>query len=83
MRAKRCPVCGGKPQYVHYAIPGMTDGIWFKRLECIDCGATVPHLVMVCDDAIKYWNDINPDTGKRYVLQRIVTEPVREVEETP
>ena len=30
MKAKRCPVCGGKPQYVHYAIPGSAndpDGI--------------------------------------------------------
>ena len=31
MKAKRCPVCGGKPQYVHYAIPGSAndpDGIF-------------------------------------------------------
>ncbi len=78
--AKRCPICNGKPQYVHYRIPGsMEDSdelyILLKRLECKECGATVPELVMTCDDAIKYWNEINPKTGKRYVLQRVMTEP--------
>ena len=82
MKAKRCPICGGKPQYVHYAIPVMSEGILFKRLECCDCGATVPHLMVACDDAIEYWNDINPGTGKpQWILTRVMTEPVREVEE--
>lgn len=86
MRAKRCPVCKkGEPQYVYYSIPGATDdpdGIYvlFKRLECTVCGATVAHLVMTCEDAVRYWNCINLDTGKRFVLQRIGTEPVKDIE---
>ena len=85
MRAKRCPVCGGTPQYVHYAIPGSTndpDGIFvlFKRLECSQCGATVAHLVMSCDDAVRYWNDVNKQ-GNRPVLERIGVEPCMDVEE--
>lgn len=80
VKASRCPVCGGKPQYVHYSIPGATndpDGLYIlmKRLECVDCGASVAELVMTCDDAVAYWNDINPETGKRYVLQRVGVEP--------
>lgn len=85
MKAKRCPVCGGTPQYVHYAIPGSTkdpDGIFIllKRLECSQCGATVAHLVMTCDDAVRYWNDIN-EQGNRPVLERISVEPCMDVEE--
>lgn len=85
MRAKRCPVCSGTPQYVHYAIPGSTndpDGIFvlFKRLECSQCGATVVHLVMSCDDAVRYWNDVNKQ-GNRPVLERIGVEPCMDVEE--
>ena len=85
MKAKRCPVCGGSPQYVHYAIPGSTknpDGkfILFKRLECSQCGATVAHLVMSCDDAGRYWNDVNKQ-GNRPVLERIGVEPCMDVEE--
>ena len=61
--AKRCPICNGEPQYVHYCIPGSTEDpdelyILLKRLECKECGATVPELVMTCDDAVKYWNEI-------------------------
>lgn len=85
MKAKRCPVCGGTPQYVHYAIPGSTkdpDGIFIllKRLECSQCGATVAHLVMTCDDAVRYWNDAN-EYGNRPVLERVGVEPCRDVEE--
>lgn len=85
MRAKMCPVCGGAPQYVHYAIPGSTknpDGIFilFKRLECSQCGATVDQLVMTCDDAVRYWNNMN-EHGNRPVLERIGVEPCRDVEE--
>lgn len=85
--AKRCPICGGKPQYVYYCVPGAMndlDGlhILFKRLECKECGASVPQLVMTCDDAVNYWNDINPQTGKRYVLQKAMTEDCRAEDET-
>ena len=85
MKAKRCPVCGGSPQFVHYAIPGSTknpDGkfILFKRLECSQCGATVDQLVMTCDDAVRYWNDVNKQ-GNRPVLERIGVEPCMDVEE--
>lgn len=77
--AKRCPVCGGEPQYVHYSIPGATDDpddiyILLKRLECKECGATVASLVPTCDEAVEYWNAINDETGNRYVLQRVMTE---------
>ena len=85
MKARRCPVCGGAPQYVHYAIPGSTkdpDGIFilFKRLECSQCGATVAHLVMTCDDSVRYWNDTN-EYGNRPALERVGVEPCGDVEE--
>lgn len=58
-QAKRCPLCDGEPQYKHYTIPEEDEEltVWFKRLECRDCGATVPHLVMTLNDAIDYWNE--------------------------
>lgn len=76
---KRCPICGGEPQYVHYCIPGSAndpDGLYvlLKRLECKKCGASVAQLCMTIDDAVQYWNAVNPETGKRYVLQRYGTE---------
>ena len=86
MKAKKCPVCGGNPQFVYYSIPGSTnapDGLYvlFKRLECSKCGATVAQLVMTCDDAVAYWNDINPETGRRYVLEKNGTEMCGDIEE--
>ena len=30
MKAKRCSVCGGKPKYVYYSIPGATKDPWNK-----------------------------------------------------
>lgn len=80
MKAKRCPICDGKPQFVHYAIPGSTkdpDGIFvlLKRLECTKCGASVANLVMTCDAAVDYWNSINPTTNNRYVLEKVGAEP--------
>lgn len=80
MKAKLCPVCKtGKPQFVYYAIPGSTDDpagkyVLFKRVECSNCGASVARLVMTLDDAVRYWNDINPATGRRYVLEKIGVE---------
>lgn len=86
MKAKKCPVCGGNPQFVYYSIPGSTDDpyglyVLFKRLECSKCGATVAQLVMTCDDAVAYWNDINPETGRRYVLEKNGTEMCGDIEE--
>ena len=86
MKAKKCPVCGGNPHFVYYSIPGSTDDpdgpyVLFKRLECSKCGATVAQLVMTCDDAVAYWNDINPKTGRRCVLEKNGTEMCGDIEE--
>ena len=86
MKAKKCPVCGGNPQFVYYSISGYAndpDGLYvlFKRLECSKCGATVAQLVMTCDDAVAYWNDISPETGRRYVLEKSGTEMCGDMEE--
>ena len=35
---------------------------------------------MTCDDAVKYWNDIN-EYGNRPVLEYVGIEPCRDVEE--
>ena len=97
MKAKRCPVCDSRNlKWVYYAPPskvapeswrdmaneGFYPTIIAKRIECADCGATVPGLSLTLDEAKKYWNALNEDNGdNRYVLQRIGEEPVREVEE--
>lgn len=86
MTAKRCPLCGGAPKYVYYAIPeaddpngwdfgeyGLEPLILFKRLECRDCGAMVARLTITCEQAVADWN-----TGK--VLQYIGNENVSDVE---
>lgn len=97
MKAKKCSICDSSElQYVYYApstkdAPDMWEDmvdcgyspiILLKRIECKKCGASVPSLTMTLDDALSYWNDINDKTGHRYVLQRIGTEDVSEVEET-
>lgn len=89
--AKRCPECDGEPQFVHYCIPENAGGefecdeneeyspmILLKRLECIECGATAPHLVLSCDDAIEYWN--KEVDGHRLVLRKYRTEKVQNIE---
>lgn len=86
MKAKKCPICGGSPQFVYYSIPGSTndpDGLYIllKRLECSKCGASVAQLVVTCDEAVSYWNETNPETGKRYVLENNGTEICKDVEE--
>ena len=86
MKAKKCPICGGNPQFVYYSIPGSTndqDGLYIllKRLECSKCRASVAQLVMTCDEAVSYWNDTNPKTGERYVLENNGTEICKDVEE--
>lgn len=70
MNAKRCPICGGEPQYVYYAVPKckcpdlweyLEDGskpfaLW-KRVECKDCKTTTCGLFLTCDDAVNAWNN--------------------------
>lgn len=78
--AKRCPICGGEPQYVHYCTPGAIDEpdgryVLLKRLECKKCGASVAGLSMTCDDAVNWWNE--EQDGHRLVLQRVETEPCK------
>lgn len=95
MVTKPCPVCkSSKLKFVYYAPPanaapdlwefdedGFSPLIWFKRIECKKCGATVPQLVMTEDQAIDYWNSIkDADTGARYVVQKIGEENVHNVE---
>lgn len=91
MRAERCPICGGVPQYVHYAIPiEVAPDEWdfneyeeieptflLKRIECSECGATVTPLVLTCDGAVECWN--KKLDGHRIVLLRYRTEPCRDV----
>lgn len=87
MKAKRCHLCGGEPRYIHYAIPqqdlpsawyescdfGWEPYVLYKRLECSQCGATVPQLAMTCDEAVAYWNE-------QKILMRYGEEKVMEVE---
>lgn len=86
MTAKRCPLCGGEPKYVYYAIPeadfpdgwefgeyGLEPLILYKKLECKDCGATPTQLSILCDQAIETWNE-------GHVLQYIGNENVSDVE---
>ena len=91
--AKTCPVCGSNElQWVYYAPPekscpdlwefdedGYNPTILLKRIECKDCGASVGGLSLTCDEAIAYWNDTN-SLNARYVMQKIGTEKVRNVE---
>lgn len=96
MKAKKCPICNSAElQYVYYAPSakdeptmwedmdnrGYSPMILLKRIECKKCGASVPGLTMTIDDALLYWNDINKKTNHRYVLQRIGTDDLLEMEE--
>lgn len=96
MKAKRCPVCDSRNlKWVYYAPPsqvapefwedivddGYSPTILVKRIECADCGATVPGLALTLTEAEDYWNAVDKNDGHRFVLQRIGEEPVREVEE--
>lgn len=44
--------------------------ITYKRVECISCGATSPHLSVQCDQAIEQWNAIDEKDGHRHVIQK-------------
>ena len=86
MKVKRCPLCGGQPKFVYYAIPqiknpdgwefcedGLEPLVLFKRLECKDCKATTCGVDMTIDDAIKHWNE-------EHVFQFIGSEDATDVE---
>ena len=70
MEIKRCPTCGGAPQFVYYALPcGQFPDAWeetedgpepivlLKRIECSNCKASTPGLVLSCDEAVQMWDD--------------------------
>ena len=87
VKVKRCKLCGGEPKFVYYCIPECDHpDAWYegddrkepyillKRLECSNCGATVPRLMMMIDDAVDYWNEQN-------ILERYGEEKAHNVEE--
>lgn len=70
MKAKRCNLCGGEPEFVYYAIPEKDDPssrewhedrrspmILIKQIRCKKCGAVCPAFDLGCDDAVKNWNE--------------------------
>lgn len=83
MKAKRCPICGGEPQFVYYALPEyQAPNAWdydeegerepmimYKRLECKNCKATNHNLVLGCEEAVRMWNN-------EKIVQLISTEPI-------
>lgn len=86
MTAKRCPLCGGEPQFMEYAVPecqypdgwdfgvfGLEPIVMFKRIECKDCKCTTPQLYMLVDEAVRGWNE-------GHVLEFIVNENITDVE---
>ena len=94
-KAQKCPVCKSRNlKWIYYAPTAeQAPDIWedmvdvgyqpmilAKRIECGNCGATVPGLTLTLDDAIDYWNAID-ENGKIAVLQKIGEESVSEVEE--
>lgn len=81
MKAKPCPICGGDPIYVEYAIPkdkepdlweetedGLEPVALMKQMECRDCGARGWLVSVSCIDVIKSWNEEN-------IMQLICREP--------
>lgn len=86
MKAKRCPVCGGKPKCVYYlSIPWKTTNLGyvyaiFNKLECEKCGATAPNFALSYDEAVMDWNCINTGREKLF-LKRVGEEPCIDVED--
>lgn len=81
--AKRCPICDGAPRFVYYNIQGATedpDGIFIlgKRIECEDCGATIPGTFITCEEALEYWNTRDCIFFERYGIESILCEPKKE-----
>ena len=84
MKAKLCPICGGKPVFIHYAIPkkvcpdaweetetGFEPLMTYKRIECENCKATTMYWNQ-CDELIQVWNE-------RKIIEFITQEPIQEV----
>ena len=72
LKAVRCSLCGGDPELVYYAIPERNnpfgweceeDGPYpmflIKQIRCKKCGAVCPSYDLICDDAIRHWNEQN------------------------
>ena len=70
MKAVRCSLCGGEPEFVYYAIPvndnplgwewddeGIFPIIKIKQIRCKKCGTVCPAYDMICDDAVRHWNE--------------------------
>lgn len=87
MKAKRCPICGGKPIFKEYATPkfvapdlwemtetGLEPVLMSKLIECEDCGAIGTLVSISFDEVIKCWNE-------GHVMQYICKEPALEVED--
>ena len=87
-KARRCPICGGKPRFVHYAAPrqqfpdaweetetGLEPVLTYKRIECEDCMATTMWW-MKCDELIDLWN-------REQILEFVFREAIQEVEDAP
>ena len=87
LKAKRCPVCGGKPKWKYYALPqfkypdawdfgefGLEPVCLMKSIECEDCGTETRQLSISLDEAIMMWNDGN-------VFEFISREYVKDLED--
>jgi hypothetical protein len=70
LKAVRCSLCGGEPEFVYYAIPerdnplgweweenGPSPMILIKQIRCKKCGAVCPSYDFICNDAIRNWNE--------------------------
>ena len=81
MKAKLCPLCGGDPIFVEYAVPqGKEPDLWeetetgfepvflMKQIECKDCGARNCLVSISCDEVVKNWNE-------GHVIQLVCREP--------
>ena len=83
LKAVRCSLCGGEPEFTYFAIPqkdnpyvwdwdedGFNPVILLKQIRCKKCGAVCPVYDLICDDAVKHWNE-------QKLLQLIGTEPCK------
>lgn len=81
MKAKTCPLCGGDPIFVEYAVPQMiSPDLWeetetglepfalMKQMECRDCGARGCLVALSCDEVTRNWNE-------GHIIQLICREP--------
>ena len=70
MKAVRCSLCGGEPEFIYYSIPqrdnplgwkwdedGHVPMLLLKQIRCKKCGAVCPSYDLTCDDAVSHWNE--------------------------